>query len=394
MSRTIVNIKDEFDKECKKILKKNIPKNKDLLIQIVENLIELFNELSEKAAFVVEILNEGEERNLKKTFESAIEKISRVFIKLDLRYWVPDSEEYGSLIVKTKFLDETANYTVSEDFESESESEGEEIIKMNAQTAISIVTSVLQMYDGSYEKLSAFLAQIDVLKAAITDENLMPMTINLVKARITNPTILLGLKDSDDFDTIKEEVEEMVKKPDRDVILMKLKTFRQGTKDNIAYAAELKNISTELINAYIGTGMDYPNAESLTKISLIDSIKYGTSNQTLKLTMNVGKFDSIDEVLTKVLSAPREQSVFFSNAGQSNRYKSKNRGGYKGRNFNPNYRKQDNNDQSSSKNFESRNNGKQNYYGKKSGYKGHKNVHYTESKNEQGPGQMTAGNFQ
>lgn len=102
---------------------------------------------------------------------------------------------------------------------TESDGEGTDDT-MNAQTVISIVTSVLQIYDGTYEKLSAFLTQLDVLKEAITDEDKIPLAINLVKARITNPTLLLGLKDTDNFDDIKEELEDMVKKPDRDIVLM------------------------------------------------------------------------------------------------------------------------------------------------------------------------------
>jgi len=73
-------------------------------------------------------------------------------------------------------------------------------------------------------------------------------------------------------------------------------------------------LTKDLVTAYVSSGIDISNAEELAKVSLIDSVRNNSNVESVKLAMSIGKFDTIEEVLTKIVSVPQNTpQVFFAN---------------------------------------------------------------------------------
>ena len=150
-------------------------------------------------------------------------------------------------------------------------------------------------------------------------------------------------------------------------------------------------MTKDLVTAYVSSGIDISNAEELAKVSLIDSVRNNSNVESVKLAMSIGKFDTIEEVLTKIVSVPQNTpQVFFANKVFNHRgrhFRGRrpfNRNEFYRNDRKPEYRNWQNNG------FAAR--GRNNFNRSRN----YKNVNYCSpenSKNMQASGQETTGEF-
>lgn len=116
-------MKAAIQKEAKRVLKKNLPKDKEVLTEVANNIVKSFNQLS--TLFAQQQVNPSPEQD--NIFIYCRTKVEKVFIRLRLRYVVP--KRFGEKIERTKVLADTDTYSVTlldselEDSDDEKESD-------------------------------------------------------------------------------------------------------------------------------------------------------------------------------------------------------------------------------------------------------------------------------
>lgn len=232
-------IKLEIVKQSKRVLKSKVPTRSSTLKEVENNLIHLFNDLTVQSKDLLnQEVTEQQKLEIEKIFIYCRKKVIQTFVKLGLNYRV--SDEVGVEIVKENTLTEDDAYTEFSDSDSEDEnpnpnqtltdrikgffsknsntnnsktstptrkdtnprstnsnSGNTSLTMSDTANAIRMVTSVISLYDGSYEKLNSFSTQVEVIKTAMTNEDLQPLAVTLVKSRITDTNLLTKLEDVD-----------------------------------------------------------------------------------------------------------------------------------------------------------------------------------------------------
>jgi hypothetical protein len=415
---TLTAFKTEIQKEAKRVLKKEVPKSEQTKIEVQERLTKTFNQLSRTADDLIHTSSEAQKTKIKEIFTYCHKKVTKAFKQLNLNLVVPAT--IGLLITSTNLLKEEQSYTDYSDHDSDLNSKsstgGDEkddsvaspvkqqfdlytqtekaTTKMDATTVIKLTTSVVSEYHGKHENLHNFLQQVDVISAAI-DAQQENLAVSVVKSRIKNKILLESLENVSTIKLLKERVTAVVKPPSVVEVKARLANFKQSNSSNAEYAGKIKNITNELIETYLCTGIPIENAKTLALNDAIESIKINSNNEQTQLAMRIGSFNSIEEVLTKINSAHTAKIMAIRKFKNNARYYANGkRSNYKGRNFNPHYSsyKSDNRGRSSNyfKNNESRGKNKSNYNANNS-----RNVRAIESsKNGEDSGhQQTAGDY-
>lgn len=110
---SIVGLSKELKKICKRILKKEKPKQQATLDRIENDIIVTFNKLSLAANEVKQSrqLTTVETENLNEIFKGALTKVAQAFISLKVRYRIPELYQYGEIIDPQFILPGEVNYT-------------------------------------------------------------------------------------------------------------------------------------------------------------------------------------------------------------------------------------------------------------------------------------------
>lgn len=338
-------------RNAKRVCKARVPSSLEVRAEVEVNLIEYFNELS-VTINRVNVEDPEEARQLRSIFSSARTKLVRSFAKLNLRYKVPSviGQEIDLLILTS-------------DSESGSSSDSDNGGDMNQTEFANFVNGTVKPFDGKPENLQSFLDQTNLIVTVIPQGS-EAFALALVKTKLIGDARTLVTDDLNTIQGIQNVLRENLRMNPSSFYINKMKLSRQGGKDSSRYAQELEELSNCLQRAYISEGFTLANAQVLTKNALVDSVKVNASNNTTQLAMQLMTFNSVTEVLDKVVSQPRENvnAVMFTRINNNRPNNNNNRGSDRGRNRNNGYNNNNNgrNGNNNNNNYNNRNRGNNN----------------------------------
>lgn len=74
---TVVELRRNLDKICKRVLKANIPTSENSISQTRNDIVDTFNEISTKSFFILPSLEPKEKDNLCKLFKHCVNKVAK-----------------------------------------------------------------------------------------------------------------------------------------------------------------------------------------------------------------------------------------------------------------------------------------------------------------------------
>ena len=360
MSRALIDLKSDLQAQCKRILKGEIPKRAETLIDIENSIIKIFNELSIKAKICYASLKQADKLLVDEIFEYSRSRVQQAFQKLQLRYKVPRT--IGEIVSKESLLNETENYSVNTDKSessnpnseatpepsdstksetshsvgSDSEQHDETVksvnknvekphnkesskpIKIMAQLSIidfaKLIAGTIDRYDGRNEALlPAFLAQCDAVEILLPPADnaaniaLRASVAGLIRARTTGDLLDTIPVTDNTIDLIKRRVSANVLKQKPSFYEDSLENFdRRPNQNLIDYISELRTMTDSVRRAYVvqNGGRPTETAEYNAVRSLKKSIFKSNVNEEAKNALRYGGYETIDAVLSKLTEFP------------------------------------------------------------------------------------------
>lgn len=385
-------IANEIHRNNKRVCKQQVPRDPAIREEVQQLLILNFNVLTRRLYNLIPNLQtEADVINARHIFDLSRDRVIKAFSKLNLHFVVPS-------VIGT-ILD-------VEELTSESESEEENMAITNLELA-RFINGTLKPFDGRPEELTSFVDALNVVIPIVPAEH-ADFALALVKSKLTGHARTLVTDQINTIQGIREVLRQNVRMNSSSFYVNKLKLAKQGGKDSAKYASELEELTNILSQAYISEGFTLANTQTLVRDALIESVKVNATNNTTQLAMQVGYFNSISDVLQKVVSQPKDNvnSVMFTRVNNNNRNDSRGNNRGRGRNnYNNNGRNNGNNNNNNGQNRNNNNyrgnnnyrsnqgNGRQNNQrrGNNQGYNPNRNRNYqnfyTEghSENEQTP---------
>lgn len=171
---------------------------------------------------------------------------------------------------------------------------------MSRIEVVRLVNSIVDVYDGTSEKLDTYIQQITLLKSIMEPETDEGLVVNLVINRIKAPEIQQVLKESKTLDDLETKVKAKVVKPDVTSWLNKLKMI-VPTGDKTKYMDSLKDVAASLLSAYIYDKIPTAAAEKLVAIAVTEAVSRHATG-TLKLKLEVTECNDTASVMKIVLA--------------------------------------------------------------------------------------------
>lgn len=203
-------------------------------------------------------------------------------------------------------------------------------------------------FDGSEDKLTSFLDALTLLKANVEahEEN----AVAYVKTRLTGKARYL-VGESATLDEIKTKLKNGIKFESSQSVTSKMLNLKHH--NDTKYMADIENLTQKLKQAYISEGVPESVAENYTKNTTVKALSTNTNIEKVKIIMEAGSFQTVEEAIQKFANVTAENSssasVFYANRRQS---RGKSRNYFRGRgNFN----------QRGGNSSQYRNNGQSNY---------------------------------
>lgn len=125
---------------------------------------------------------------------------------------------------------------------------------------IRFVNSTLTEFDDIYVNLPRFRNQLNIIIAA-TEAADLALGFTLVRAKITDETLLARVAQAVTMQAILETVQDSIIRPDPQIIIDKIRA-KQNTNP-IKLAEEFKTLTNELTKAYVSQNIGIDNANRL-----------------------------------------------------------------------------------------------------------------------------------
>lgn len=346
---TVGNLKEEFEKSYK-CINKSAPVTDVTLNKHIDILILKYNSVSRILKAYYHKLTPDHKSESQKIFSDLRDKLIRIFSRYKLRILVPN---YLGEEVDKSLVDDTQSENLSSsESESESDHKTEPIMPLSALDFLNFASKILPEFDGRSENLQRFLDAISLAKTQIEGhENLC---VELIKTKLVGSSRNL-LENENTIDQIVDCLKTKVKSESTEVISAKIMNIKQNNKTANQFSVEIENLTKSLENSYIREGISHSLAEKYSTQAAVRAFSTNASNDKVKLIMQSGTFQNMNDVVSKFVNSSTEQSqgsnVFHFNSNnrfnRTNRYFPNNNFSNNNRNFyrygNNNFRGNNNN---------------------------------------------------
>lgn len=268
--------KKEVVKQAKRLLKKELPKTKEVLDEIEIALILAFNNLSRETKSKATLY--GDSAGLQNNFAYCREKVKAALAKLEKSYKVPENSgdliditvvDTESIAGSLTFSDESDSETLEDEQLKLKDQKGKKI-KMSNLEAAKCIIKLVDDFDGSYNRISNYLEQLQVVKTVI-DASQEALALSIVKTKIKKESLKQKVAVAKTIDSLCEMIKKEIVVPNPAYFVSQLREIKFSSVNN--YIEEMKKVSTSLTNSYIYKGIDPQNAETLTAAAIVDAMK-------------------------------------------------------------------------------------------------------------------------
>lgn len=365
-------LEEHFDKAYKCLNTPKAPTRDETVEKHLNVLFTRFEQIRTLINVNYTRLTHGHQRAAENYFLQIRNKLTNVLSRRDLNINIPESihEElkYDPEIQAEKFsssvLPSTSTKKVSENLASTKQTETNteqipdnlSISKNMAQTVtqfLGLASKILPDFDGKPENLQSFLdalALVDSVKDAHEQ-----VAINLIKTKLKGTARNL-LTNEATITAIVDTLRGSVKGESVEVITAKLMNVRQAGKNANTYASEVETLTKSLEGAYISDGLPCTLATKYSTQTAVKAITKNCSNDKVKLIMEAGQFNTMNDAIAKFVSSCTEatgqqNAVLYYKKSQN--HNNPRRGGYNSRGNN---RRNNNNYRNNNGNNERNNN--------------------------------------
>lgn len=164
---------------------------------------------------------------------------------------------------------------------------------------LEVASKILPDFDGNFINLRKFIDAINLL-VAIKGENPESLLISIINTKITS-NIRNKIEGLNTIVSIIERLKSVIKGYSADTLMTKLNTIKQHDKNQTQYIKEIEQLSNELANVYMSNGMTEVAANKIATNAATKSLIQNTSSERVKLILQAGTFNSIEEVTSKFL---------------------------------------------------------------------------------------------
>lgn len=345
----LLDLKNQIVTESKRVLKTKVPKNAEILENITENLIALYNQFIDTAKIAAHVLNDSEKQKARKLFNRVRDRTVRSFQVLKIKYKVPISS-----------TEKIQKDVIDSDFEEEEEEENDcwETNKVQnsfeqTETSTMATTSleffnmagkiITTEYEGSPDKLISFIDSLNLLKANCTGHE--ANAVAFVKTKLTGKARDL-INNDDNLEEIIFKLKAGIKGESSQSVSAKIVALKQQNKDKVRYASEIEELANKLKRAYVSEGVPAEVAETYTTNITVKAICTNATSEKCRTIMEAGNFLKTQDAITKFVNITTDEvnkNIFFMNRGRQSYGTLQNYRGNNGRGRNNTYRYSSNN---------------------------------------------------
>lgn len=201
---------------------------------------------------------------------------------------------------------------------------------------LTIASRLIPEFDGRPGNLQGFISALELVDSVCDGHG--AIAINLVKTKLRGTAINLLKGTEANLTQIIDSLKSNVKGESVDVISAKLMNIRQASKNAGAYIKEVEDLTKSLQSAYISDGLTPQLADNYATKAAVKAIVKNATNERVKLIMQSGRFDNLNEAVAKFVESCTEvygqqNAVLYLNSqGNQTNYRGNNRGGYRGNN--------------------------------------------------------------
>lgn len=288
------NIKDEVIRESKRAIKAKVPKSEAVRLEIRDNLLKYFNELTIILKKYWNSLDEAQKSIGRTIFLTVRDKVGRAFCILDVNFKIPISctEQIDPLVLDEDCVLETE----SDDSDDRSSAK----MPLSTVEFLNFASKIVpQDFDGAPDKLQSFLDSLELLKN--NSEGHEQNAVAFIKTRLSGKARDL-ITNQNSLDSITTSLKNGIKGENSRVITAKLQNLRQNTKDSVTFSSEISNLADKLKRAYIVEGVPTETANLYTTESVVKALSQNANTEKARIVMEAGSFGTVEEAINKFIN--------------------------------------------------------------------------------------------
>lgn len=374
------NLKENFLKVCKRVLKENLTQNRIKHIEYLHDLIESFNEAVSYLAQRYPRYSESQMQTAVNEYKYFRGKVLNCYKKLNITEELPKNSYFAllSLEIILKYftiseiqsvnLEPIASTTATCNLASasstnsliESESEHSKIINMAMSSTdfLAIASRTINHnYDGNPLALQAFINSIEMLKE-IVPANLEAFFAKFVKSKLEGKAEESIPDNPQNVDVIIASLRQHIKPDNSKVVAGRLLALSSDRAKLTDFTEQAEMLADALQRSLIIEGITQSKAREMTIEKTVELCRNSTRSDLVKSILAATKFDSPKEVVAKYVveanTEEKEKQVLQFKA-QNKRGYNRGRGQYKNQKFNNGYQKNGQNNYNNNSNFRGRN---------------------------------------
>lgn len=417
-----LNLKSEFLRVTKRILKRDLTSNKEKHIEYLTDLAKTYNEIISYIASGYSVLDQETKESYRNEWIYLRDKILRCYGRLNLTVDVPKTslEQIEIELLLEKFNDSNtaASETNSERSVSPSLSDIDNLFVENLNNPnrdtldnkvnmpndrisrlefMRLASSTINKnYEGDPLGLKAFVNSVNLLKNFV-DDNLEDLFLDFVKSKLSGKAEEKVPQTARSVDEIIQALQDGVKPDNSKVISGRLLALKMDRNKLTDFSEQARELAEALQRSLIIEGIPQNKAKEMTIDKTIELCRNASRADVVKAVLGATKFDSPEEVVSKFITETsvndtEKQILAYKTYQKQNKNKFSNNnsqnGNNRGRNNNYRGRKKyynSNNNGQRNNNYQN-NNQSNNNRGRRTynnGYRGNnndeRNVRYTEN---------------
>lgn len=356
--KDIEDFKFKFDRSYKCVNKKKLP-SQPIIENHIKIIIENYNLICVTLKNCYEKLTAQHKQFSINLYGSLRDRLLKIFSQIRIANEIPLN--FNTLV------DENLIYeSDQENSESEISSDSEEnktiIMPMNAVEFLNFSSKILPEFDGKSDNLQRFLDSISLTQTQAENHELT--LIHLIKTKLVGSARNL-ITNENTVNAIIETLKSKVKGESSNVVSAKIMNGKQNNKSANQFANEIVELTKSLENAYISEGVPSGLAQTYSTQAAVKAFSVNSSNEKVKLIMQSGRFDNLNEAVSKFVDssteASQDKNIFHFNSNNRRFKSNQNRSNSNNRNFNRNKYQNNRNNYNNNNNNNNRNFNNNNY---------------------------------
>lgn len=378
-SGTYENLKENFVKVCKRILKENLTQNRHKHIEYLHDLIESFNA-------AVDYLAKRYSRYDERQMQTAVNeckyfrgKVLNCYQKLNITESLPTDSHFALLsfgiiskyftiaeiqsvnLGSIPFTSTTPALTPAASLDTLVELVHEQANINMAMSSVDFLAlaarTINHNFNGNPLGLSAFINSIEMLKE-IVPANLEAFFAKFILSRLEGKAMECVPEDAQHVDVIIASLRQHIKPDNSKVVAGRLLALRPDRAKLTDFTEQAELLADALQRSLIIEGITHSKAREMTIERTVELCRNSTRSDLVKSILAATKFDSPKEVVAKYVveaNTEEKEKQILQFKAQNKRGFNRGRGQYKNHKHNNGYQKNGQNNYNNNSNFRGHN---------------------------------------